>query len=51
MKKKWAIKDAHTSKVLFIEGSNIKAAVANENMFDILSFFVEDCDSLSVTTG
>ena len=49
MKKTWEIKDPYTSTVLFIKGSSIKEAIVNENINVILSFFVEDCDSLSVT--
>ncbi|WP_028532948.1 hypothetical protein [Paenibacillus sp. UNC217MF] len=49
MKKTWEIKDPYASTDLLIKGSSIKEAIVNENINVILSFFVEDCDSLSVT--
>ncbi|WP_195576293.1 hypothetical protein [Paenibacillus sp. 1001270B_150601_E10] len=49
MKKTWAIKDFHTNKVLFIEGSSIKAAIGNKHVHEILSCFVNDGDSTTVT--
>lgn len=49
MRKTWEIKDSRTNKVFSIKGSSIKEAIVNENINVILSFFIDDCDSLSVT--